>query len=423
MERIRRHPLVADAVLAGLLFALLARVTATLGDPTVLARVWLAALHLPLVVRRRWPVAVFWTVTVLAFAAVNVGMIGPALLVVPMLAGYTLARHRSRTTLWPVAVPVVAFVVGWLWHDGPLWDALAVSAAFALALLLGVYLQTRRAFLRELEERARRLETEREQQDRLAVAAERARIAREMHDIVAHNLAVMVALADGAAAVTPREPERGVDMMRQSAMTGRQALTEVRKLVGLLRKSEEGLRFSKPPGLADLDDLVDQVRAAGLTVTLSRTGTCGDPGPELAIYRIVQEALTNTVKHAGPGATADVGVRCDGTAVEVVVTDDGGDRAKSPLVGSERTVSPLVGGGRVLSPLVGGDRAVSPPVGGGHGLTGMVERAALYGGRVEAGTAPERGWRVHARLNALKDPVGALGVTKGSFCAPEAGDR
>ena len=386
MAGIRRHPLVADAILAGVLFAVLARVTVSLTDLSVWSWGWLAALHLPLVVRRRWPVAVFWTVTALAFAAVSVGMTGPALLVVPALAGYTLARHRSRAALWPVAAPVVAFVVGW-WRHGPLWDALALAAAFTLALLLGAYLQTRQAFLRELEERARRLEKERELRDRMAVAAERARIAREMHDIVAHNLAVMVALADGAAAVTPGEPARGVDMMRQSAMTGRQALTEVRKLVGLLRKSEEGLRFSKPPGLADLDELVNQVRAAGLTVTLTRTGTCGDPGPELAIYRIVQEALTNTVKHAGPTATARVEVRCDGTEAEVVVTDDGGHRPGPP------------------------------PAGAGHGLTGMAERAAPYDGDVSAGPVPAGGWRVHARLTALKDPFEALSVPKGSFRA------
>jgi signal transduction histidine kinase len=268
-----------------------------------------------------------------------------------------------------VAVPVGVFVVGWWWHDGPLWDALILSTAFATALLLGAYLQTRRAYLAELEERARRLEHEREQQDRLAVAAERARIAREMHDIVAHNLAVMVALADGAAAVTPGTPLRGVDMMRQTALTGRQALTEIRRLIGLLRVSEEDGRLAPQPGLDDLDELVGQVRAAGLAVTLTRTGTCAGlgPGAELAIYRIVQEALTNTIKHAGQHATAQVRLSCDGTEADVEITDDGGDR-------------------------------VTAPARPGHGLTGMTERAASYGGRVEAGPDAARGWRVHAHL-------------------------
>jgi signal transduction histidine kinase len=359
-----------DTVLAGAVFAVLARVTASLGDLTVWGWVVLVALHVPLAVRRRWPVVVFWTVTVFAFAAALSAFTGPALLIVPAIAGYTLARHRPRRVLWPVAVPVVAFMIGWWWHGGPVWDALTLAVAFALALLLGTYRQTRQAYLAELEERARRLEREREQQDRLAVAAERARIAREMHDIVAHNLAVMVALADGAAAVTPGTPSRGADMMRQTAMTGRQALTEVRRLVGLLRLSEEEL--SPTPGLSDLDELVKQVRSAGLDVVLTLTGPCEElgPGPALAVYRIVQEALTNTIKHAGTGATASVQVRCDGSAADVLITDDGGDRASSP------------------------------PAGAGHGLTGMTERAAPYGGTVSAGPGPDRGWHVHAHLGS-----------------------
>jgi signal transduction histidine kinase len=343
-----RHPLAVDALVAGLLFALMTRVT-----PGDLSVVWLATLHLPLVVRRRWPVAAFWTVTVVAFASIGVGFGGPALLLVPALAGYTVARHRSRRFLWPMVVPAAAFIVGWWWHGGPLWDALTLVVGFGLALLSGVYRQTRQEHLAE--------------RDQLAVAAERARIAREMHDIVAHNLAVMVALADGAAAVTARAPERGVEMMRQTAMTGRQALKEVRRLVGLLRFSEEDVRLSPPPGLADLDELVAQVRTAGLAVTLTRTGCCGElgPGPELAIYRIVQEALTNTIKHAGPGATALVELRCAPAEAEVTITDDG---------------------------------PVSGPVGTGHGLAGMTERAAPYGGTVTAGPGPDRGWRVHAHL-------------------------
>lgn len=351
-----------DAVFAAVLFALLARITVALGDVSFWGWVWLVALHLPLVVRRRWPVAVFWTVTTVAFAAVSLDSTGPALLIVPMIAGYALARHGSRQARWPLAAPVAAFVVGWWWHGGPLWDALAVSAAFAAAVLLGAYLA-------ELTERARRLEHEREQQNQLAVAAERARIAREMHDIVAHNLAVMVALADGAAAVTTTTPERGADMMRQTALTGRQALTEIRRLIGLLRVSEEDDRLAPQPGLDNLDELVDQVRAAGPAVTLTRTGTCTElgPGAELAIYRIVQEALTNTIKHAGPHATAEIRLSCDGTSADVVITDNGSDRVMTP----------------------------AQP---GHGLTGMTERAAPYGGRVEAGPGAERGWRVHAHL-------------------------
>jgi signal transduction histidine kinase len=352
-----RHPLLVDALYAVLLAGFLARVTAELGTVSGGDWVWLAALHLPLVWRRRQPVTVFWTVVAIAFAGVNLGAAGPALLVVPTIAGYTVARHRSRRALWPMAVPVAAFVAGWARH-GTLSDALALAAGYAVAVLLGVNLQTRQAHLAELGERARQLE--------------RARIAREMHDIVAHNLAVIVTLADGAVAATPGAPQRGVDLMRKTSTTARQALTDIRRLVGLLREPEGDHPPSMPqPGLDDLDDLVGQVRAAGLDVTLTRTGVPGSwgPGAELAIYRIIQEALTNTIKHAGPCARAEVRLRCAATSADVEIVDDGGDRPATARPGA------------------------------GHGLTGMVERAAPYGGTVEAGPDPERGWRVHASLS------------------------
>ena len=372
----KRHPQVVDTAFALLLAGLLAPVTAEAGGTSGWGWVWFAALHLPLVWRRRTPVIVFWSVVAVAFVATDFAAMGPALLVVPMVASYAVARYRPRRYLWPAAALVVPLTVGWVWNGGPWWDVVALAALFAASTLLGMTIQTRRAYLAELEERARRLEHEREQQARLAIAAERARIAREMHDIVAHNLAVMVALADGAAATTPVAPQRAVDLMEKASATGREALAEIRRLVGLLRADESDRQPGDPggtpppqPGFDDLDDLIDQVRAAGLKVALTREGVPGDwgPGVGLAAYRIVQEALTNTMKHAGPRARAEVRLRFTPSGLEVEVVDDGGQR-------------------------------VAQPVDGGHGLVGMTERVAPYGGTVTAEPRPGTGWRVRAHL-------------------------
>jgi signal transduction histidine kinase len=377
---LRRHPLVADAVFAAVLAAFFARVTTTTGGMPGAGWAVFSALHGVLVWRRLRPLIVFGLVVVLAFTSAGLGAIGPALVVVPMIAAYTVARHLPRRVLWTVAIPIVPFTVGWLWHGGPPWDAGALTGMYFAGVLLGQNIQTRQAYLAALEDRADRLERERAQQARLVIATERARIAREMHDIVAHNLAVMVALSDGAVATVPAAPERAVDLMRKSSLTGREALTEVRRLVGLLRAGpddDEDVPAGAPapqPGLDDLDALIEQVRTAGLPVTLTREGppTAWGPGAELAVYRIVQEALTNTLKHAGPRATAQVRLCHHREGIEVEVLDDGGEAGARP------------------------PRERSP---GGHGLTGMNERAASYGGHAEAGPRDVRGWRVRAYLS------------------------
>ncbi|MBM7789938.1 sensor histidine kinase [Tenggerimyces flavus] len=294
---------------------------------------------------RGWPVAAYWVVIVVDFASAIFGLLSPAQLIVPMVAAYVVARYGPRRQLWLTAIPVVPFVVLWLANDGPAWDAAMLVGIYGSCLLLGVTVADRRSYRQAKEELAR--------------ASERNRIARELHDIVAHNLAVMVALADGAVA-SAATPERSTDLMAKVSTTGRQALSEVRQLVGLLREDSRS---------ADLDGLVDQVRAAGLHVTLTRTGDAPrlGPGVELTIYRIVQEALTNTMKHAGPDATATVRVHYDVAAVEVEVVDDGAGRA------AEESAS-------------------------GHGLTGIRERVAAYGGSVDAGPRADGGWRVNARL-------------------------
>ncbi|WP_157253756.1 sensor histidine kinase [Nonomuraea typhae] len=304
---------------------------------------------------RWWPVALYWSVIVVAFALVWSRVLNPALLLGPMAAAYLVARYGPRRHLWAAWLPAVPFVAGWVTNGGPWWDAVMIVAGFGGCLLLGVTLQTRRAYLGALEERARWLERDREQQSLITAAAERARIAREVHDVLAHNLAVMVALADGAKAAAA-VPERSADLITKVSVTGREALAEVRRLVGVLRDGEAAA--------LELDTLAEQVREAGLPVTLIRDGAV--PGHlDLVVYRLVQEALTNTLKHAGAGAAATVRVRRGPACVEVEIVDDGR--------GARRGAA-------------------------GHGLAGMRERAASFGGEVEAGPLPGGGWRVRVRL-------------------------
>jgi signal transduction histidine kinase len=377
---VRRHPRWADGGLAVLL-ALVNAPTLAAAGVGVVDWLWFGAVHLPLVWRRRAPVLVFWTVLVLAGAALTTSP--PAIVqgVYPeslaLVAVYAVARYRPRRHLWPAVAVLEGILVAVAWQQDQPWASLALgTSALAATVLLGLTVSTRRAYLAELEERARRLERERDQQAQLAVATERARIARELHDIVAHNLAVMIALADGAAFTTMVAPERATDAMQQVSATGRQALAEMRRLLGLLRDGQPPQAPSglvPQPGLDDLDELVDQIRAAGVRVELTRQGTAGawGPGAGLAVYRIVQEALTNTLKHAGPQASAQVRLCSTPAGVELEVTDDGAGRPA---------------------------RAVAGTAAGGHGLAGMVERAASYGGEVQAGPRPGVGWRVWARL-------------------------
>jgi signal transduction histidine kinase len=376
---VRRHPRWADGGLAVLLAGVNAPGLASAGVGVV-DWLWFGAVHLSLVWRRRAPVVVFWTVVGLAGAALTsswaiVQGVYPESLV--LVAIYAVALYRPRRDLWPAIAVLGITLVVLAWRQDQPWNSLALgTCVLAATVLLGVTVSTRRAYLAELEERARRLERERDQQAQLAVATERARIAREMHDIVAHNLAVMIALADGAAFTAAVAPDRAVATMQQVSGTGRQALAEMRRLLGLLRDGEPSQAPSElapQPGLDDIDELVDQVRAAGVGVELTREGVAGawGPGPGLAVYRIVQEALTNTLKHAGPQASAQVRLCYTTAGVDLEVTDDGARRPARPAAGAAA---------------------------GGHGLAGMIERAASYGGEVEAGPCPGTGWRVRAHL-------------------------
>lgn len=374
-----RHPRAADTGVAALVaVANVPWLVEAGADET--GWMWLCAICLPLIWRRRVPVLVFYAVAALMVVSSWAGATGVYPFIAALTAAYALARHRPwRYLLPPVVLLEVAFLAGLLQRDLRWPDFATLTSFLAAVVLLGVTVRTRRAYLAGLEERAERLERERDQQAHLAIVAERARIAREVHDIVAHNLAVMVALSDGAAFTATLAPQRAADTMEKVSATGREALAEMRRLLGLLRDGEpqpatgDASAPAPQPGLDDVDRLLDQVRAAGVEVTLIREGVPGKwgPGAGLTVYRIVQEALTNTIKHAGPRATARVRLSYTTTGANLEVTDSG-------------TLHP------VPSP------SGRPPV--GHGLAGMSERVASYGGHVEAGPRSGGGWRVRARL-------------------------
>lgn len=372
---LRLSPPAVDAVFAvGLFLAATAALRRPVQEHPGLLPVH-AGLILPLVWRRRAPAAVFCAIAVTALVQWSFDLRTPTD-VTMLFALYAVGAYSSRRrTLLAFAVlegGVVLATLRWSVHERGTGTFVSLSAMATAAMVLGLNMRSRRDRLASLEDRAVRLERERDQQAQLAVAGERARIAREMHDIVTHNLSVMVALADGAVFVQRRSPERAADAMRQVSATGRQAITDMRRFLGVLRADEPDALRHPMPGIGQLSALVEQVRAAGLPAALT---VAGDPAAvpvaaQLTVYRLVQEALTNTLKHAPTGTSAEVRIGCAPDTVSVTVTDDGtGPAAPRDPAGSA-----------------------------GHGLPGMRERAAAYGGTLTAGPLPLGGWQVAAVL-------------------------
>jgi signal transduction histidine kinase len=330
------------------------------------------ALVLPLLWRRRHPVAVFAALTAIALAQwiADVRAFGDAAL---LFALYAVAVSQPvRTTLVAGFVLESGIVLAAVrWGDGvePRLRAIVALSGMAIAAgVLGVNARNRRQLVASLRERAERLERERDRDLDLAAVTERSRIARELHDIVAHNVSVMVALCDGAGFHVRDAPGRAETALATASRTGRQALAEMRRLLGVLHDAPAEPGRAPQPGIGQVDELVEQLRVAGVPVSYR---LAGDPrelpaGVQLAVYRIVQEALTNTLKHAGPGTSAVVSVGCEAEHVEVEVRDTG--------------------------------TAAAVPAPDGAGLRGMSERAAVYDGVVEAGPAPGGGWSVRTRL-------------------------
>jgi signal transduction histidine kinase len=261
-----------------------------------------------------------------------------------------------------------------------IWEALffLLSAATA-AVAIGFAIRVRRAQLASLRERAAQLEIERDQRSKLAAATERTRVAREMHDIIGHNLSVIITLADGGAYAAEVTPERSKQALRLVGDAGRQALGELRRMLGVLREQADALELNPQPGIADLEALCAGIRAAGPEVVYHSGGELDvlDRGVQLMAYRIVQEALTNSLKHAGPDTRIYVTVTVEGSRLRVRVQDTGPpDGARQPGPSPEE----------------------------GQGLAGIRARAALYGGTVTAGPAPGGGWAVQATLDITPLP-------------------
>ncbi|WP_329596266.1 histidine kinase [Streptomyces pseudovenezuelae] len=346
--------------------------------PTAVRVAFAVALAVPLWWRRRTPAVAYWVISAALVAQWSLGVwqqTGMATLI----ALYSLALHGSLRGLGWAAVGTAAEMTLAVWLlapvEHPFLGLFFLLGTATAAVAIGLTLRIRRLYLAALEDRATRLEVEHDQRVRLTTAAERARIAREMHDIVGHNLSVMVSLADGAATLATNRGETSADALRILADTGRQAMSELRRVLDVLREErgqEEDVRPLGPqPGIHDLEPLLARVRAAGLPVTYRTTGDLDalGSGIQLTVYRIVQEALTNTLKHAGPDATADVTVTRDTGTVRVEVADTGRPAAGAPS----------------------GDT--------GHGLVGIHQRATLYGGTVTLGPrAAGHGWLVDVVL-------------------------
>jgi signal transduction histidine kinase len=378
----REHPFAVDAVLAALFFLFLVLVVGA-GYSSGSASVFGFLLSVPLAWRRRAPVPAATVLIVLGLlqlvlSAELLPADAAALVMVYALAAYA-PRWASRAGLVTglVAAALAAVRYGARGYDPEPVVVMAGSIGLAVVAswALGDLRRARLQQLSGLEERARLLELERDQEMRLAATAERARIAREMHDVVAHSLSVVIAQADGGRYAGEADPAAATQALDQISATGRQALTDMRALLGVLRE-DGGQEYAPQPDVAAIDQLIADVQASGLDLDLIVEGTPMPmpAGPQLAAYRIVQESLTNVLKHAGPACRAWVRLHWRSDGLEIAVLDDG--RGAAAAVAEDGPV----------------------PSGSGHGLLGMRERAELHGGRLTAAPRHGGGFGVHAVL-------------------------
>ncbi|MFE4051968.1 MULTISPECIES: sensor histidine kinase [unclassified Streptomyces] len=387
---LRRHPTWVDGFWAVVLFGISVFSGAAVEEPqgtdrTALIVPVVLLLSLVVALRRRMPERML-----LLALAVGLGQLITdvatlpadfALLVIVYTVAAVGARWASRLALTAGLCAAPLAQLRWPNEDVGVATNLAVmvlqTVPFALAWVLGDSIRTRRAYFAQLEERAARLEKEREAQAKVAVAAERARIARELHDVVAHNVSVMVVQADGAAYVLDAAPDQAKKALETISSTGRQALAEMRRLLGVLRTGEhqEAGEYVPQPDVRQIEDLVEQCRGSGLPVDFKVEGTARPlpSGVELTAYRIVQEALTNTRKHGGPHVGASVRLVYFDDGLGLLVEDDG------------------KGAPHELYEEGGFD-------GQGHGLIGMRERVGMVGGTLDAGPRPGGGFRISVLL-------------------------
>lgn len=335
-----------------------------------------AMLCLPYLLRRHHPVAVLGIIVMAACGQLLLGAPILAADVMLLFAIYNLAtRHPWWVSLSGTLLAVVWLLAAVLPHLGPEFlDVGELGVLIVVAFWVwtwGILVRIRRDYVAGLQERAEQAEQAREAATQIAVANERARIAREIHDIVSHSLSVVVLVSEGAAAKVSGEPDRARSAMLQVRDTGRTALADMRRMLGVLREDEPG-SDAPQPGIDQLDTLINQSKTAGLPVVLTIDGevrTMTD-GMGLTVYRLVQEALTNVRRHAGPDvAQVNVSVSCLPDEVQVRVSDDGDGPGKHGKASSD-----------------------------GHGLAGMRERVAAHGGTLTAGSHGGAGFEVLATL-------------------------
>jgi signal transduction histidine kinase len=378
-ERLRGiNLLVVDGLLAATILAI-SLFAATLGpnpqggrrDPDALAFILIVIACVPLMFRRRAPLAVLWTVSAPAVAYAALGY--PDNLVVPLvLAGYTAASREPRDRVLALVAPpalVAGIAMQLAAQTGFNWLEVVGGVTFSVAIPIAVG--------RMVFNRRRRVREDRERMAHDAVVEERARIARELHDVVAHAMSVMVVQAGAARTVVERDPGQATLALRRIEETGRSGMAEMRRLIGVLKADDQDAELMPQPGLGQLDQLLDTVRSAGLPVEVVVEGTSRPlpPGVDLTAYRIVQEGLTNVLKHAG-SAHARVTVRYDDAAIAVEVADDGRGVLTDPADGS------------------------------GHGLLGMRERVAVFDGTLETGARPGGGFVLRARIPLIGEDGG-----------------
>ncbi|MFI1863560.1 sensor histidine kinase [Streptomyces jumonjinensis] len=384
---LRDHPLAFDGALA--LIVLISMVIGSFAEPngehgpefgtrTPAARsvVLMVLVAAALIARRRSPMRVLVFTSVLSVVELGFGDPSAPVAMAAVVALYTVAARTDRPTTWRVGLLTMTGLTGTAMFFGSTpWytqENLGIFAWTGMAAAAGDAVRSRRAFVDAIRERAERAERTRDEEARRRVAEERLRIARDLHDVVAHHIALVNVQAGVAAHVMDKRPDQAKEALSHVREASRSALNELRATVGLLRQSGDPEAPTEPaPGLDVLDELVTTFRQAGMAVEVARAddGIRPPAAVDLAAYRIIQEALTNVRKHAGPDARAEVSVIRVGLTLEVTILDDG----------------------------------VPPPPGqeasdGGHGLLGMRERVSALGGRLSTGPRFGGGYRVQAIL-------------------------
>lgn len=349
---------------------------AMLGDVPAATYLLLAASSIALLWRRTWPLIVLAATLTASVVWDVIGLEdGPSLAIFVSLYGVGRYIEEDRTSFVAVAAALILVFVDDLLLEGETASVVALSLGLVFAAwYLGRRIKGRREYLALIEERAEYLERERVAEAQRAVDEERTRIARELHDLVAHRVSMITVQAGAAQTVAVSDPERAIRAMEAVEEAGREALVELRQVLGVLRA--DGDRENRVPihGLADVPDLVAEMRSAGLDVSLSNVDTPSHlpAGVDLASYRIVQEALTNVLKHGGSSPTAEVRISNTDQMLTIEVADRGS--------------------------------GVSTLPGSGQGLVGMRERAVLLGGSFESGPRPDGGFKIVARLPTGRNP-------------------